>query len=128
MPPDSIDVPFSVATLSAAQGEVQSQAAVESDAVESDEIQSLQSSPRTRNTVASEAPVPWHTQVTIGGMLSFFVYTFPSLDSIDEVARVETFSKIIFPEYMSLEFVTFVRLLFSFIIFYDCVYTVLWGQ
>lgn len=117
MPPDSIDVPVSVsvATISA-QGEAQAQPPVESD----------ESLPRTRNTAAS--PVPWHTQVTIGGMLSFFVYTFPSLDSIDEVARVETFSNIIFPEFMSLEFVTFVRLLFSFIIFYDCVYTVLWGQ
>lgn len=76
----------------------------------------------------SEAPVPWHSQVLLIGALSFFVYIFPSMESLDEVATVETFTKVLFPAYMSVEFVTGMRLLFASIIFFDCLYAVLWAE
>ena len=47
------------------------------------------------------APPPLHAVAVLGFFLSAFAYHLPSLDSVDEVATAETFTKILFPEYVT---------------------------
>jgi hypothetical protein len=78
--------------------------------------------------VLSSAPAPWHSHVAVAGMLGYFVSIFPTMESLDEDATVETFTKVLFPQYMSLELITGIRFLFAFIIVFDCIYAILWGK
>lgn len=78
--------------------------------------------------VLEKAPVPLHSQVLVALMLASFLYLFPRTESIDEVATVETFTNVLFPEYTNLHTIIGFRLLFSYLILYDCVYTIFFGS
>lgn len=56
--------------------------------------------------------------------MAFFLHRFPSLDSIDDVATVDTFTTCL---YLNLWTVAFIRLSFAAIIWSDCIYAVLLG-
>ena len=53
---------------------------------------------------------PWHAVVTVVSLLIGFVVLFPSIESIDEVATTETFTKVVFPELISIETLIYTRL------------------
>ena len=63
----------------------------------------------TKGEVLSSAWPPLHTQILVGMFAAFFVARFPSLESIDEVATVETFTARVFPEYLSIEDLAYAR-------------------
>jgi len=62
------------------------------------------------SSVLTSAPPPIHSVAVLGIFLALFVYYLPTLDSIDEVATVETFTRVLFPHYMTLKTVGFIRL------------------
>ena len=67
--------------------------------------------------VLTSAPPPWHAVVLLMSMVSLFVSLLPSLESLDQRATMQTFSNIIFPNYLSLQHVAYIRLSMATIIF-----------
>ena len=67
--------------------------------------------------VLAYAPPPYHTVAILVCFSSVFLHFLPSLESIDEIATVETFTKRIFPDYMSIQTLGWVRLVIAAIIF-----------
>lgn len=57
------------------------------------------------------APPPWHTVATVGAMLGIFSLLLPSWQEIDQVAKVENFTNVVFPEWMNIYTIVYVRLL-----------------
>ena len=78
--------------------------------------------------VLQSAPAPLHTHIILGCFLAVFVYTFPSLESIDEVATVEILTRRVFPELLSLEGLVLVRLFFAAIPYTTIVYGMLYSE
>ena len=58
----------------------------------------------------TSAPPPWHSVLLIVVMGGFFVATLPSLDTLDEAATMETFTQIVFPEYLTLWSLAWIRM------------------
>lgn len=70
---------------------------------------------------------PIHTQLLVGGAMCYFVTNFSAQwDSMD--ASVEDFTRVLFPEYMSVSGLCFIRFSFSAIILADCIDTALNGE
>mmetsp|Transcript_2380 Transcript_2380/g.6671 ORF Transcript_2380/g.6671 Transcript_2380/m.6671 type:complete len:324 (-) Transcript_2380:2293-3264(-) len=63
------------------------------------------------------APPPWHSIVVFVCMTALFLYWMPSLETLDEVARVETFTHRLFPDLLSLKHLGYLRLVFAGIFF-----------
>ena len=61
-------------------------------------------------TPLTSAPPQWHTLATVGAMISIFSYLLPSWDDIDQVAKVETFTGVVFPELLDVYTIACVRL------------------
>lgn len=59
------------------------------------------------------APPQWHTLSTWVAVVAVCVACFPSNESIDELATVENFSTVVFPEFLDLQSVIYIRLLIS---------------
>jgi hypothetical protein len=78
----------------------------------------------TTRMALHDAPPPLHSYVLIGSLLAFFVRRFPSLDSIDEAATVDTFTTCL---YLNLWTLVVTRLSFAALILTDCTYAVLFG-
>lgn len=78
--------------------------------------------------VLDKAPPPLHAQALVAGFVAFFVYTFPSLESVDEIATQDTFSKVLYPEYMTVATVAYARLFFGAITLMDCLQAILYGE
>ena len=80
----------------------------------------------------TSAPPPWHTIATLGAIMSVFAYTLPSLENIDQVAKVDAFTTVLFPEFMNVHAVAYLRLLIAlsiaFTSFYVAVLTDGWEQ
>lgn len=64
-------------------------------------------------------------QLLIGIIASILVYASPSLQSIDETATAETFSKVVFPEYLSVRSVAWIRLSFATFVLIDWLETMM---
>lgn len=61
-------------------------------------------------TPLTSAPPPWHSVAALGLLSSVFAGIVPSWESVDRVAKVETFTNIVFPEYMDVATLAYVRL------------------
>eukprot|EP00797_Seminavis_robusta_P000857 Sro1052_g235790.1 n/a (414) ;mRNA; r:7609-8850 len=76
---------------------------------------------------ATPHPVPWHTQVLIGVLTAFFVAHLPTLESLDQVATVETFIHANF-ESFPLALVILVRLCLAGVMLGNAASVYLYGQ
>jgi len=64
--------------------------------------------------VLERAPPPWHTQLVVGILFSYFVaHTPAAIASMDEIAKVETFTQSLFPSILSIDHVIFWRFTFA---------------
>jgi hypothetical protein len=63
--------------------------------------------------VLLSAPPPWHAVALVVTCIGVFVYRLPSWTSIDEAATVETFTRRLFPELISIQQLALVRILFA---------------
>jgi hypothetical protein len=63
-----------------------------------------------------DAPPPWHAVALLGVFIACFASIFPSLESIDEVATIETFTHRVFPDLISLRMLGFIRLAMALLI------------
>ena len=70
---------------------------------------------KDKDFVTSGYP-PAHSMLALFTFLVFFAYHFPTIESIDEVATVGTFTNILFPDLVSLEGVIIIRLFLASII------------
>jgi hypothetical protein len=75
-----------------------------------------------------EAPPPWHSVALLVAFLAFCVATLPSLASLDEVATLSTFTSRIFPQYLSLKQLAYIRLWFALTIWWTSFHTVFIGN
>ena len=82
----------------------------------------------TKGEVLSSAWPPLHTQILVGMFAAFFVARFPSLESIDEVATVETFTRVLFPEYLSVRSLAYIRLALAMVPFSTTLYQILFHE
>lgn len=57
----------------------------------------------------TSAPPTWVAVATVITMLAVFIPNFPTLEQIDEIATVETFTARVFPEYLSIEDLAYAR-------------------
>jgi hypothetical protein len=56
---------------------------------------------------------PWHASAFIGALLAVSVVFLPSLESLDELANIDNFTKSIFPDLISLRMLAILRLLIA---------------
>jgi hypothetical protein len=80
---------------------------------------------RPRNPAAgllASAPPPCHSVLTWIFFVALFSYLVPSLDKLDEVANVETFTHRVFPEWISVDQLGIIRLSFAAIIWLTTLY------
>jgi hypothetical protein len=82
----------------------------------------------SHNPVVPSAPPPLHTLALVGLLLSTSIYYFPSIESIDAIATPATFANVIFPEFLSVHQVGYIRLTFALIIALDCLYAFFYGE
>jgi hypothetical protein len=59
------------------------------------------------------APPPLETVIAMLVLAGVALYTFPSMEKIDELAQPEIFTQRLFPQYMSLGALVYIRLLFA---------------
>lgn len=71
-----------------------------------------------------DAPPPWHAVALLGIFIACFASIFPSLESIDEVATIETFTHRIFPDLLSLRTLGFIRLAMALVIWETSYYII----
>lgn len=71
-----------------------------------------------------DAPPPWHSVALLGVFVACFASIFPSLESIDEVATIETFTHRIFPDLISLRTLGFIRLAIALLIWENSHFTI----
>jgi hypothetical protein len=64
---------------------------------------------KKQQEIATGTP-PWHAQFFVGTALAISVKNFPSLESLNHVATLDTFTNRVFPEYMSLKTLGLIRL------------------
>uniref|UniRef100_A0A7S2YHD4 Uncharacterized protein n=1 Tax=Entomoneis paludosa TaxID=265537 RepID=A0A7S2YHD4_9STRA len=60
--------------------------------------------------VLTSAPPPWHSVLLMVTFGAVFIYLMPSLEKLDEAATVETFTRVLFPEYLDLYTMAYIRL------------------
>jgi hypothetical protein len=73
------------------------------------------------SVLLESAPPPWHSVSILGLLTASFVHLLPSLESIDEAATIETFTRRIFP--ISLRALGFIRLAIALVIWSTSFYT-----
>jgi len=61
----------------------------------------------------ASAPPPWHSVALLGLFTAIFAYYLPSLDTIDDVATVDTFTKRSFPDLVSIGLLGTIRALIA---------------
>lgn len=76
---------------------------------------------------AERYPIPWHTQVLVAALTAFFVARLPSLESLDEIANIDTFTHTVF-EGIPLTAVIGVRLSFACIMLGNALSVFLYGD
>ena len=76
------------------------------------------------NPLLKDAPPPWHSVALLVLFTAIFISRFPSLQSIDEAATIQTFTHIMFPEWMSLKTLGILRVLIAVIIWVTSFYTI----
>jgi hypothetical protein len=60
-----------------------------------------------------KAPPPLEAVISMSVIAGVALYTFPSMEKIDELAQPEIFTQRLFPEYVSLGALVYIRLLFA---------------
>lgn len=70
------------------------------------------------------APPPLHTKILVLIMTLTCVYCLPSMKTLDEAAKVDTFKQCLFPEMIPIKAVAACRLLFAVVIFGDIIFSV----
>jgi hypothetical protein len=68
---------------------------------------------KENTSVLTSAPPPLHSVFAIGILSAVFVNYLPSVESLDEAAKVETFTRVIFPDYMNVYSLAYLRLLIA---------------
>uniref|UniRef100_A0A7S3L2B7 Uncharacterized protein n=1 Tax=Amphora coffeiformis TaxID=265554 RepID=A0A7S3L2B7_9STRA len=61
----------------------------------------------------TSAPPPWHAIATLGVIMSVFAYSLPTWEDIDQVATVDTFTTVLFPDFMNAQALAYIRLLIA---------------
>jgi hypothetical protein len=77
--------------------------------------------------VLTSAPPPWHSVAALGLMTAYFCHYLPSWQVIDEMAVSETFTQVVFPQYMSLQTLALIRATIAVIIWATTIQTVAGG-
>jgi hypothetical protein len=67
----------------------------------------------TQSADITHAPPPWHTVALLGSLIGAFAATFPSLETIDEDATLETFTHRVLPDLLSVKQLGWIRCAFS---------------
>eukprot|EP00816_Leptocylindrus_hargravesii_P005791 CAMPEP_0196807030 /NCGR_PEP_ID=MMETSP1362-20130617/6979_1 /TAXON_ID=163516 /ORGANISM="Leptocylindrus danicus, Strain CCMP1856" /LENGTH=232 /DNA_ID=CAMNT_0042180775 /DNA_START=72 /DNA_END=767 /DNA_ORIENTATION=- len=70
------------------------------------------------------APPPLHTKVLVLVMTLIFAFFLPSMKTLDEAARIDTFTRCLFPDLIPIKAVAACRLLFASVIFGETVISV----
>ena len=83
------------------------------------------SSGTTANEVLTGAPPPWHAVFLLVVMLMLFILLLPSTEALDEIARVETFTKTLFD--FTTKQVATIRALFASVIWISTITYVCYG-
>jgi hypothetical protein len=65
------------------------------------------------NVVLKSAPPPWHSVAALGMLSAVFVRCFPSNESLDQVATVQTFTRVLFPNLLNVYSLAYIRLLMA---------------
>lgn len=63
--------------------------------------------------VLKSAPPPLDSALLLAAFAAVFLYTFPSWENVDQAATVETFTRRVFPQIMSLQALANIRLLIA---------------
>ena len=74
------------------------------------------------NSHAESGLPPWHTIVFLLSVSALCIGGIPTFDSLDEIAKEETFLNVVFPEYFSPIGVAIIRLLFGMVMLFDACY------
>lgn len=64
----------------------------------------------------TSAPPPWHSVLLIVCFGLLFVALLPSMKKIDQTATMETFTKVLFPNYFTIQMIAYIRLFIALII------------
>ncbi|GKY94289.1 hypothetical protein MPSEU_000394700 [Mayamaea pseudoterrestris] len=81
--------------------------------------------------VLTAAPPPWHSILILCSMITLFLWRLPSIQSIDQDATIATFTNIIFPSFLSLRQLAYIRLAIAASIWALSIQTILgpgWAQ
>lgn len=76
----------------------------------------------TPTTPLTSAPPPWHAVAAMGCIIAGFVSVLPSWESIDEAAKMENFTAVVFPDLMNVHTIAYIRLLVALSIGYTSFY------
>jgi hypothetical protein len=63
--------------------------------------------------VLTSAPPPFHTVLALGLLSVVFACYCPSMERLDEVATVETFTRVLFPQIMNVHSLAYIRLIMA---------------
>ena len=76
------------------------------------------------NVALSSAPPPLHSVMLVGALIALFTKLLPSWKELREAATVDLFTKVVFPEYLDLVTVGYIRLLIATSIWLTCIATI----
>lgn len=82
----------------------------------------------TAQVPLKDAPPPWHSVALLVAFLAFCVATLPTLWSLDEAATLKTFTSRVFPQYISLKQLAYIRLFVALTIWWTSFHTVFIGN
>lgn len=94
---------------------------------ETSQAASAEKQAKKERAVLSSAPPPWHTVALLVLFVSIFLNYLPTLEELDQVATVKTFTTVMFPEYTSLRLLAWSRLGMAAIIFATSMHAIIWG-
>jgi len=63
-----------------------------------------------------DARPPLHTLALVGCLTAILISFLPTLESLDEVATIQTFTRVLFPDAISLKTMGWIRIMFGIIL------------
>lgn len=85
--------------------------------------------PTKEPRILQDAPPPWHTSATIALLVAYFTAMIPHvLETMDDVAKKQTFVHVNFPNLLTVSQMACLRLVLGAVMVADTLYAVLYGQ
>ena len=82
-----------------------------------------------KKVILQSVPIPpWHTLGVVAGIMAVSIRYLPTVEDLDEIATIGTLTGRVFPKYVSLPAVAYIRAIFAIIIWSSCYYSIFYGN